>query len=102
MQVLQKDYNISATLLDIDTRFKELKGFHYFDLKNPHYFANKFELIIVDPPFFGISLADMAQAITMISKKKPISLLFSKLFYPFLYLVIQISKTAAKQTCRFY
>lgn len=47
---------LKITICDIDTRFKDLPGFHYFDLQNPVPFENEFEYILFDPPFFYISL----------------------------------------------
>jgi hypothetical protein len=49
-------HDIAVHCLDIDTRFKNLPKFVYFDLQNPHEFKNDFELILIDPPFFYISL----------------------------------------------
>ena len=61
-------HNIAVPCLDIDTRFANLPGFRYFDLCNPESFPNEFELILIDPPFFYISLEQMAKALTMVTK----------------------------------
>lgn len=49
-------HDIHINCLDIDSRFKNLPKFMHFDLQNPHAFKNDFELILIDPPFFYISL----------------------------------------------
>ena len=61
-------HGIVVNCLDIDTRFANLPGFRYFDLQNPIAFLNEFELILIDPPFFYISLEQMATALSMLCK----------------------------------
>lgn len=59
-------HNIAIPCLDIDTRFQNLPGFRYFDLQKPYEFKNQFELILIDPPFFYITLEQMAHSISII------------------------------------
>lgn len=56
-------HGLKITICDIDERFKDLPGFHYYDLQDPKPFANEFEYILFDPPFFYISLEQMSKAI---------------------------------------
>ena len=60
-------HGLKITCCDIDERFKDLPGFHYFDLQNPIPFANEFEYILFDPPFFYISLEQMSKAIQVLA-----------------------------------
>ena len=41
-----------VTLLDIDSRFQYLPGFRQFDLRSPVTLDEKFDVIVIDPPFF--------------------------------------------------
>jgi len=61
-------HDIGVHCLDIDSRFKNLPKFMHFDLQDPHAFKNEFELILIDPPFFYISLEQMASAISLVVK----------------------------------
>jgi hypothetical protein len=56
-------HGLKITICDIDERFKDLPGFHYYDLQDPKPFPNEFECILFDPPFFYISLEQMSKAI---------------------------------------
>ena len=57
----------TITCLDIDKRFENLPGFKYWDIQDPFYFENQFEIILFDPPFFYITLEQMSKAISVIS-----------------------------------
>ena len=61
----------NQALLDIDTRFKYLPRFERFDIKNPHVptGADTFEIIVIDPPFFGICTQDLLDATNLITGK---------------------------------
>lgn len=57
-----------VSLLDIDTRFKYLPKFHYFDLRDPHSTElqpeqQSWRVIIFDPPFFYIPISVLYDAI---------------------------------------
>ena len=58
---------VSATVLDIDRRFEEVPGFVYYDVQRPHYLADRFDLIVCDPPFFNVSLSRLFAAIRELS-----------------------------------
>lgn len=71
-------HGLKITILDIDKRFEDLPGFRYFDLQAPEPFANEFEYILFDPPFFYISLEQMSKAISVVAGgNKDIKLLMS-------------------------
>jgi hypothetical protein len=55
-------------VLDIDTRFEFLPKFRYFDLRIPFQTEESFQVIIVDPPFFYISLDIIKEAVLTIAK----------------------------------
>ncbi|MBD3352221.1 MAG: hypothetical protein GF364_12100 [Candidatus Lokiarchaeota archaeon] len=44
---------------DIDARFNSIE---YFDISNPKY-VGEFDLVVIDPPFFNLSLKKMRKAI---------------------------------------
>jgi hypothetical protein len=54
--------------LDIDKRFADLKGFRYYDLYKPEWLGEEFGLIVCDPPFFNVSLAQLFTAIRLLSR----------------------------------
>ena len=62
-KAFHEQHGLKITICDIDDRFKDLPGFHYFDLQDPVPFENEFEYILLDPPFFYISLEQMSKAI---------------------------------------
>jgi hypothetical protein len=65
---MEKTYGISTTLLDIDPRFQFLKQFQFFDITKPKKIEGyEFELIIMDPPFFAITIEQLATAIKVVS-----------------------------------
>ncbi len=63
--------------MDIDKRFDDLPGFIHFDLakpkdcQDPRVLKNQFEMIIFDPPFFYLTLDQMAWAIKVVSGYSP-------------------------------
>lgn len=58
-------------VLDIDTRFEYLPKFRYFDLRFPHDLDDTFRIIVMDPPFFYISLETIKQAVVSLTKGDP-------------------------------
>lgn len=52
-------HGIKITSLEIDERFESLPGHTYFDLLNPKTLERKFDLVVFDPPFFGVPLEMM-------------------------------------------
>lgn len=57
------------TLLDIDTCFQYLPRFERFDIKNPHVpsGAGDFQILVIDPPFFGITTDELFRATELIT-----------------------------------
>ena len=55
-------------VLDIDDRFKYLPKFEKFDIKNPHNLDETFNVIVIDPPFFVITLKELYDAVNIITK----------------------------------
>lgn len=60
--------NSQTVVLDIDTRFNDLSGFQYFDITQPQWNSNRFDLILCDPPFFNVSLAALRIGIRSLSQ----------------------------------
>ena len=58
-------YNVGRTevVLDIDTRFSYLPKYRYFDIRNPTEQKETFEILIVDPPFFYLSMEQIFNAV---------------------------------------
>lgn len=55
-------------VLDIDRRFEYLPKFRYFDILYPNAIENEvFRIIIMDPPFFYISMAQIYDAVMCIT-----------------------------------
>ena len=57
-----------VTILDRDERFADLPGFQKYDLYRPVWLGQPFDLILCDPPFFNVSLAQLFQAIRLLSR----------------------------------
>ncbi|MBV9867877.1 MAG: hypothetical protein JO316_21190 [Abitibacteriaceae bacterium] len=58
---------VPVTTLDIDERFVHLKSFRHYDIYRPAWLGEAFDLIICDPPFFKVSLAQLFKAIRLLS-----------------------------------
>ena len=57
-----------VTLLDVDDRFADIvPGFHRYDLTRPTWIDRRFDVLLCDPPFFGVSLKQLAAAIQLLS-----------------------------------
>lgn len=58
------------TLLDIDTRFDYLPRFERFDILDPHTpeGAGKFQVLVIDPPFFGITTQQLVDATDRVTR----------------------------------
>ena len=59
---------VDVRVLDIDTRFAGLRGFRRYDLYRPEWLGEPFGLIVCDPPFFRVSLAQLFTAIRLLSR----------------------------------
>ena len=62
-----EEMGTDVTILDIDERFSDLEGFKYWDIKSPKYISDEFDLIIMDPPFFNVSMREIRKAIQMLT-----------------------------------
>jgi hypothetical protein len=54
-------------ILDRDERFAELPGFRSYDIYRPEHLGERFGLIVCDPPFFNVSLAQLFKAVRMLA-----------------------------------
>jgi hypothetical protein len=59
---------LDVRILDIDRRFEHLPGFRYFDLERPDWLGEEFGLIVCDPPFFNVSLAQLVHAMRVLGR----------------------------------
>ena len=65
-----------CTTLDIDKRFNFLKGYQYYDVWKPKPIEGEFDIIVVDPPFYSVTVSHLFKAIRQLSegKNKPLIL----------------------------
>ena len=69
-KAMHDDWGYDVTLLDIDTRFKDLPGFQYWDLKEPVPIeGKKFDMILMDPPFFSVNSEEQAHAMSVLANQ---------------------------------
>lgn len=54
---------LDVKILDIDTRFNTYTQFVYYDVKDPQYLEDEFDVIVCDPPFFNVSFTELLHAI---------------------------------------
>ena len=59
--------NVHCHILDIDTRFSDLAGFHHYDILKPRNINEKFGIILCDPPFFTATFSQLFKAIHLLS-----------------------------------
>jgi hypothetical protein len=59
---------VRVRTLDIDERFAGLRGFRRFDIYRPEWLGEEFDLILCDPPFFGVSLSQLFSALRLLSQ----------------------------------
>ncbi len=57
----------NVTILDIDDRFTDTKGYLSWNIYKPQWINQSFDIIICDPPFFNVSLSQLFKAIRMLS-----------------------------------
>ena len=55
-------------VLDIDKRFDYLPKFRYFDIRTPQEQEEDFRIIILDPPFFYLSMEQIYNSVLTITK----------------------------------
>jgi Probable N6-adenine methyltransferase len=56
-----------VTVLDIDDRFADTKGYLNWNIYKPQWINQSFDIIVCDPPFFNVSLSQLFKAIRMLS-----------------------------------
>lgn len=61
----------SVTILDIDERFAAMPGFQKWDLTKPTVLAADFDVFLVDPPFFNVSLSKVFQSLRLLARFDP-------------------------------
>lgn len=61
----------SVRVLDIDERFADLPGFRRWNLRRPEFTGEKYDLVLCDPPFFGVSLQQLNQALRVLCGYDP-------------------------------
>ena len=59
--------NRDEKLFDIDERFDYLPRSEKFDIQNPHDIDDKFNIIVIDPPFFNITTKELFDATNVIT-----------------------------------
>ncbi len=57
----------AVTCLDLDERFGHLPGYRRYDLTRPDWLAERFGVILCDPPFFNVSLTVLRHAIRQLA-----------------------------------
>lgn len=57
-----------VAILDVDERFAKLRGFRRFDIHRPDWQGDRFDIIVCDPPFYGVSLSQLFAAIRTLSR----------------------------------
>lgn len=59
---------VKARVLDIDERFSGVAGFGKYDVYRPVWLGEEFGVIVCDPPFWIVSLAQLFSAIRLLSR----------------------------------
>src|SRR5262245_52487961 len=59
---------VAVRTLDIDERFAALRGFRRYDIYRPEWLGEEFDLIVCDPPFFGVSLSQLFRALRLLAR----------------------------------
>ena len=58
---------VSCVTLDCDERFGYLQGFRAYNLYRPQWLEESFGLIVCDPPFWNLSLAQLFAAVRLLA-----------------------------------
>lgn len=56
----------NVRVLDMDERFADLPSFRRWNLRRPTFLGEKFDLVLCDPPFFGVSLSQLDAALKVL------------------------------------
>ncbi|HVF85681.1 MAG TPA: hypothetical protein VM821_06845 [Abditibacteriaceae bacterium] len=59
---------IETRILDVDERFANVNGFQPYDLYRPRWTGEKYGIIVCDPPFFKVSLAQLFTAVRVLAQ----------------------------------
>jgi hypothetical protein len=59
---------VEVTILDIDERFADTRGFRRFDVLRPEWLGQEFGLIVCDPPFFNVTFSQLFDALRVLSR----------------------------------
>ncbi len=57
----------AVPVLDIDRRFNYLPKYYFFDIRFPYQIEENVELLVVDPPFFIITLDELFDSICLLA-----------------------------------
>jgi hypothetical protein len=58
---------VRTRTLDVDERFAYLRGFRHYDLTRPTWLGERYGIIVCDPPFLYVPLADLLRTVTILS-----------------------------------
>lgn len=61
------DRGAAVTILDVDERFADVRGFRRWDVYRPQCLAERFDVIFCDPPFFNVSLSQLFNALRVLA-----------------------------------
>lgn len=61
---------VRVRILDIDERFAAAPGFRRYDLYRPEWLGEEFGIIVCDPPFFNVSLAQLFAALRLLGRNR--------------------------------
>lgn len=59
---------VETRILDSDERFSDIASFQFYDLYRPKWTGEKYGVIICDPPFFKVSLAQLFSAVRVLAQ----------------------------------
>lgn len=59
---------LETRILDVDERFADVPEFQPYDLYRPRWTGEKYGIIICDPPFFRVSLAQLFGAVRVLAQ----------------------------------
>ncbi|MCB9685584.1 MAG: hypothetical protein H6735_11130 [Alphaproteobacteria bacterium] len=62
------DRGRAVTLLEVDERFASVPGFRRWDLYRPTPLAQTFDAILVDPPFWKVTLSQLFTALRVLAR----------------------------------
>jgi len=73
--------NIECTILDEDKRFSSINGYQYFNIQEPKFneINQPYDIIVVNPPFYSITIQHLNKCISKLSKSKNTDVLITHL-----------------------